>query len=155
MINSIKNSFVRFFKNLKEGVKPKNIKVKINEMPRMNQVYWSKLIVGITIGLIFGLTNFTNWPAGLTLLLIYIALSVGWFLYLRKEETGIKVRQYFTSAIFQYFITAVAVWALLWNILYVPTSHFSYLNYPQVKIYNLLIISPENLISKMLSKMLM
>lgn len=154
MINSIKNSFTRFFKNLKEGVKPKNIKTKINEMPRMNQVYWSKLIVGITVGLIFGLTNFTNWPAGLTLLLIYIALSVGWFLHLRNEDSGIKIRQYFTSAIFQYFITAIAVWALLWNVIYVPGSHFSYLNYPQDKINNFLLISPEDLIEKMTSKIL-
>ncbi len=127
MIISIKNSFVRMYKNTKEGLKPKNIKASIIEMPRMNQVYWSKLIIGFSAGLIFGLSNFTNWLPGLLLLLIYISVSIAWFLSLRKIETGIKVRQYFTSAIFQYFITAVAVWTLIWNILYVPESHFEYL----------------------------
>ena len=77
------------------------------------------------LGIIFGVTNFTNWPAGLTLLLIYIGVSVAWFLTLRKIETGIKARQYFTSAIFQYFITAVAVWTLIWNLMYVPETDFA------------------------------
>ena len=104
MINSTKNAFVRFGKSAKEGFTPKNIKANILEMPRMNQVYWSKLITAFIVGLIFGFTNFTHWPAGLTLLFIYIALSLTWFLALRKVETGIKVRQYFTSAIFQYFV---------------------------------------------------
>lgn len=127
MINSIKRSFVRFFRDMKNGLKPKNIKASILEMPRMNQVYWSKLLVGFIVGIIFGLANFTSWPAGLTLLLIYISMSVAWFLGFRKIETGIKTRQYFTSAIFQYFITAVAVWTLIWNILYVPETNFPYL----------------------------
>jgi len=129
MINSIKKSFVRFGKSIKEGLNPSNIKASIQEMPRMNQVYWSKLITGFLVGMIFGLTNFTHWPAGLTLLFIYIALSLTWFLALRKVETGIKVRQYFTSAIFQYFISAVAIWALIWNLLYVPPSEFEYIGF--------------------------
>ena len=129
MINSIKNSFVRFGNSIKEGVKPQNIKANILDMPRMNQVYWSKLITGFLVGLIFGLTNFTHWPAGLTLLSIYIGLSLTWFLALRKVETGIKVRQYFTSALFQYFISAVAIWALLWNLLYVSGSRFQYIGF--------------------------
>ncbi len=127
MINGIKNSFVRMYKNTKEGLKPKNIKAKILEMPRMNQVYWSKLIIGFFVGLFFGLFNFTNWIPGLLLLLIYIGMSVTWFLAFRKIETGIKTRQYFTSALFQYFITAVAIWTLIWNIMYVPESNFEYL----------------------------
>ncbi|MHA1199034.1 MAG: hypothetical protein ACTSQF_06760 [Candidatus Heimdallarchaeaceae archaeon] len=126
MINGIKNAFVRMYKNTKEGLKPKNIKASILEMPRMNQVYWSKLLVGFTAGLIFGLTNFTNWLPGVILLIIYIGISLAWFLTFRKIETGIKTRQYFTSAVFQYFISAVAIWTLIWNIIYVPESFFIY-----------------------------
>lgn len=146
MINSIKKSFVNFYKGTKEGIKPKNMKAKILAMPRMNQVYWSKLLAGFLVGLIFGLSNFTHWPAGLTMLFIYIAISVTWFLALRKTEKGIKVRQYFTSAIFQYFITAVAVWALVWNILYVPGSFFQYIGFETMPMSELADVFPPRVL---------
>ena len=120
-------------------------------MPRMNQVYWSKLILGFLVGLIFGLSNFTHWPAGLTLLFIYISVSVTWFLSLRKIEPGIKVRQYFTSAIFQYFITAVAVWALIWNILYVPESTFQYIGFETMPLSDFADLSPPRVIENIIN----
>lgn len=145
MINSIKKAFVRWFKKIKEGLKPKNIKESILAMPIMNQVYWSKVIVGSLVGLFFGLFNFTNWPAGLTLLLIYIAMSLTWFLAFRNVETGTKPRQYFTSAIFQYFITAVAIWALIWNIIYVPFSHFQYIGHEYIPLSKLVDVFSRSL----------
>jgi len=110
------------YKGIKEGLKPKNIKEKIKGMARMDQVYWSKVGIGLIVGIIFGLTGFEAWPAGVTMLLIYLIISLTWFLSFRKTETGIKVRQYFMSAMFQYFLTTVAMWTLVFNILYVPAS---------------------------------
>ena len=141
MINSIKKSFVNMYKGLKEGIKPKKMKENILAMPRMNQVYWSKLIIGFFVGLFFGIFNFTNWPAGVTLLVIYIGISLAWFFSVRKIETGIKTRQYFTSALFQYFISAVAIWALIWNIIYVPASNFQYIGFETLTISELADVS--------------
>ena len=112
----------RMYKGIKEGLKPKNIKEKIKGMARMDQVYWSKVGIGVIVGIIFGWTGFEAWPAGITMLLIYLGISLTWFLSLRNSETGIKVRQYFMSAMFQYFLTTVAMWTLIFNILYVPAS---------------------------------
>jgi len=95
-------------------------------MPTMDQVYWTKVIVAIISGVIFGVTNFRYWPAILSMLAIYLIASGLWALKMRNIETGIKTRAYFTSALFQYFITFIAVWTLLQNLLYVEQTHWIY-----------------------------
>lgn len=120
--NYLKGKISRGYKKTKEGLKPKNILEKIKNMPTLDKVYWSKVLTAFVGGIIFGVSNFTAWPAGLTMLSIFFAISTFWFLKYRKIETGIKVRQYYMSAMFQYFLTFVAVWALIWNIVYVPPT---------------------------------
>ncbi len=107
---------LKFTDKVKNSLKPKNILQKIKDMALMNQVYWSKVILAFLAGTIFGLTGFTNWPAGLTMLLIYLTASLIWMLLYRKKEPGIKIRKYFTSAVFQYFITMIAIWTIFWMI---------------------------------------
>jgi len=104
----------KIFDRIKNNLNPKNIWERIKEMPKMDHVYWSKVIIGFITGIIFGATNFTAWPAVLTMLLIFLAISGAWALYLRNKELGIKLRSYFTSAIFQYFLTTIAIWTIIW-----------------------------------------
>ena len=133
--NNLKLKFSKFWKNFKEGIKPKNIWAnlkalprntwnKIKAMPRMDQVYWTKILVGITAGIIFGVANFKSWPAALTMLGIFVVVSTIWFLAVRNIEPGIKIRQYYMSAMFQYFITMIALWTIILNIMHVPFSDF-------------------------------
>ncbi|MHA2358161.1 MAG: hypothetical protein ACXABK_05285 [Candidatus Heimdallarchaeaceae archaeon] len=98
----------------------KNFPNKIKEMPRMDQVWWSKVLAALIVGIIFGVSGFTNWPAVLTMFIIYLALSTTWFLVLRNIETGIKIRQYFLKGMFQYLITTIAIWTILWNLIAIP-----------------------------------
>ena len=105
---------LKFTDKIKNGLKPKNILQKIKDMALMNQVYWSKVIIAFLAGIIFGFTHFTHWPAGLTMLLIFLTVSSVWMLLYRKKEPGIKIRSYFTSAMFQYFITMTAIWTIIW-----------------------------------------
>lgn len=114
------------FKRIKTSLIPKNIWIKINNMAKMDQVYWSKVLIAVVSGMIFGFTNFTKWPATTTMLIIFLALSGTWALVLRKKEPGIKLRSYFTSAIFQYFISFVAIWTLVWTLMHVPDSNWLY-----------------------------
>ena len=114
------------FEQIKTSLIPKNIWVKINNMAKMDQVYWSKVLVAVVSGMIFGFSNFTKWPATTTMLIIFLALSGTWALILRKKEPGIKLRSYFTSAIFQYFISFVAIWTLVWTLMSVPDSNWLY-----------------------------
>ena len=114
----------KLFERIITSLKPKNIRVKINNMAKMDQVYWSKVLVAVVSGMIFGFSNFTEWPATTTMLIIFLALSGAWTLILRKKEPGIKIRSYFTSAIFQYFISFVAIWTLVWTLMYVPPSNW-------------------------------
>ncbi|MCK4845802.1 MAG: hypothetical protein KAS95_09025, partial [Candidatus Heimdallarchaeota archaeon] len=51
------------FKRIKTSLIPKNIWIKINNMAKMDQVYWSKVLIAVVSGMIFGFTNFTKWPA--------------------------------------------------------------------------------------------
>ncbi|MBY9001569.1 MAG: hypothetical protein KGD64_11670 [Candidatus Heimdallarchaeota archaeon] len=106
---------IKFTDKIKNSLKPKNILEKIKDMVLMNQVYWSKIITAFLAGLIFGVTHFARWPAGLTMLLIFLTISSVWMLLYRKKEPGIKIRAYFTSAMFQYFVTFVAIWTILFN----------------------------------------
>ena len=92
-------------------------------MPRMNQVYYSKVLVGFIVGTIFGVTGFANWPAGLTMFAVYLVLSTAWMLALRNTDQGVKIRSYYTSAVFQYFMSCIAIWTLIYNLMYVaPTN---------------------------------
>ena len=111
---------------VKNSLKPKNISQKIIEMPTMNKVYWSKILLAILSGIIFGLSNFRNWPAVLTMFAIFLLSSLAWFLIMREKEPGIKVRSYFTSAMFQFFITMIALWTIIQNTMYVPPSDWTY-----------------------------
>jgi len=95
-------------------------------MPVMDKVYWSKVIIAIIAGIIFGVANFRNWPATLTMLAIYLIISGLWALKMRTAELGIKTRSFFTAGLFQYFITFIAVWTVLQNLLYVPPSDWIY-----------------------------
>ncbi|MHA1222165.1 MAG: hypothetical protein ACTSX6_06195 [Candidatus Heimdallarchaeaceae archaeon] len=122
--NYIKRKVSNFFSKTKQAFIPRNIVEKIINMPRMDQVYWSKIIIGFFSGVIFGLTNFKEWPAALTMLLIFLLISTTWFLYLRNKEPGIKARSYYTSAMFQFFITMIAIWTLILNLVYLP--HYDY-----------------------------
>ncbi len=114
------------FKRTITGLNPTNIREKINKMAKMDQVYWSKVLIAGVTGMIFGFSNFTKWPATTTMLIIFLAISGAWALILRKKEPGIKIRSYFTSAIFQYFISFVAIWTLIWTLMSVPESHWLY-----------------------------
>ena len=120
--NYLKGKITRGYKKTKEGLKPKNIIASLKNMASLDKVYWSKVGAAFVFGIIFGLANFTHYLAGLTMLVIFLAISTAWFLRLRKVETGIKIRQYYMSAMFQYFLSFIAVWALIWNIVYVPSS---------------------------------
>lgn len=102
---------------VKNYLNPKNILQKIKDMPRMDQVWWSKVLAGLIVGFTFGLTSFTNWPAILTMFIIYLLISAAWFLALRNVETGIKIRQYFLKGLFQYMLTAIAIWTIIWNVI--------------------------------------
>lgn len=113
----LKGKISRGYKKTKEGLKPKNIIEKIKNLPTLDKVYWSKVLTAFVGGIIFGASNFVAWPAGLTMLAIFLGISTFWFLRYRTIETGIKVRQYYMSAMFQYFLSFVAVWALIWNIM--------------------------------------
>ncbi|MHA1345501.1 MAG: hypothetical protein ACTSVO_10315 [Candidatus Heimdallarchaeaceae archaeon] len=106
---------LKFTDKVKNSLKPKNILKKIQDMALMNQVYWSKIVMAFLVGMIFGFTHFIRWPASLTMLLIFLAISLVWLLLYRKKEPGIKIRSYFTSAMFQYFITFIAVWTIIFN----------------------------------------
>jgi len=117
---------IKSFERTKTSLNPNNIREKIHKMAKMDQVYWSKVLVAIISGMIFGFSNFTKWPATTTMLIIFLALSGAWALTLRKKEPGIKIRSYFTSAIFQYFISFVAIWTLVWTLMYVPESFWPY-----------------------------
>lgn len=112
------------FKNIKNGLKPKNIANKIKNLPRMDQVYWTKLLSGVVAGIIFGVSNFRSWPAALTMFGLFVIISTTWFLVLRNIEPGIKIRQYYTSALFQYFITMIAIWTIILNVMHVPYADF-------------------------------
>jgi hypothetical protein len=114
----------KIFNRIKEALKPKNIAEKIKGMPRMDQVYWSKVIAAVLIGIIFGVSNFSNWPAILTMFAIYVIISGTWFLALRKVEPGIKIRSYFLKGLMQYLITAIALWTLILNLMYIPFADF-------------------------------
>ena len=122
--NNLKLKLSKSWKNFKEGIKPKNIIQKIKTMPRMDQVYWSKLLIGIVSGIIFGVANFKSWPAALTMFAIFVIISTVWFLSVRNIEPGIKIRQYYMSAMFQYFITMIALWTIILNVMHVPFSDF-------------------------------
>ena len=122
--NNLKQKLSKSWKNFKEGIKPKNIIHKIKTMPRMDQVYWSKLLTGIIAGIIFGVANFKSWPAALTMLVIFVIVSTVWYFSVRNIEPGIKIRQYYMSAMFQYFITMIAIWTIILNVMHVPFSDF-------------------------------
>ncbi|MHA1866786.1 MAG: hypothetical protein ACTSXD_01825 [Candidatus Heimdallarchaeaceae archaeon] len=111
---------------VKNNLNPVNWLEKIKEMPLTNKMYYSKILVGIVTGIIFGVTNFRNWPAGLTLLVVFLLLSSVWFLIYRNKNTGLKARSFYTSAIFQFFIVAIAVWTLILNMLYIPETNWVY-----------------------------
>lgn len=106
---------LKFTDKIKNNLKPKNILQKIKDMAIMNQVYWSKVVLAFVAGSIFGAIHFVKWPAALTMLLLFLGLSLFWMLMYRKKEPGIKVRSYFTSAMFQYFITMIAIWTIIFN----------------------------------------
>ncbi len=106
---------LKFTDKIKNNLKPKNIFQKIKDMAIMNQVYWSKVVLAFVAGIIFGATHFVKWPAALTMLLLFLGVSLVWMLIYRKKEPGIKVRSYFTSAMFQYFITMIAIWTIVFN----------------------------------------
>ncbi|NPD89884.1 MAG: hypothetical protein HGN29_14315 [Asgard group archaeon] len=114
----------KIFNRIKEIFKPKNIAEKIRNMPRLDQVYWSKVVAAILIGIIFGVSNFSNWPAVLVMFAIYVLISGGWWLAVRKTEPGIKVRSYFLKGLMQYLITAIALWTLILNMMYIPPADF-------------------------------
>jgi len=122
--NYLKGKITRGYKKIKEGLKPKNIIKNLKNLPTLDKVYWSKVVSAFVFGVIFGAANFVAWPAGLTMLAIFLGISTFWFLKYRKVETGIKIRQYYMSAMFQYFLSFIAVWALIWNIIYVPVTHW-------------------------------
>ena len=122
--NYLKGKITRGYKKTKEGLKPKNIIKNIKNLPTLDKVYWSKVVSAFVFGVIFGAANFVAWPAGLTMLAIFLGISTFWFLKYRKVETGIKIRQYYMSAMFQYFLSFIAVWALIWNIIYVPATNW-------------------------------
>lgn len=105
---------LKFTDKIKNSLKPKNILQKIKDMAVMNQVYWSKVVLAFVAGSIFGAAHFVRWPATLTMLLLFLTISLVWMLLFRKKEPGIKIRSYFTSAMFQYFITMTAIWSLVW-----------------------------------------
>ena len=107
---------LKFTDKVKNNLKPKIILQKIKNMAVMNQVYWSKVVLAFVAGAIFGATHFVNWPASLTMLLLFLGVSLAWMLVFRKKEPGIKIRSYFTSAMFQYFITLIAIWTIIFNI---------------------------------------
>ncbi|MCK4973136.1 MAG: Rab5-interacting family protein [Candidatus Heimdallarchaeota archaeon] len=107
---------LKFTDKVKNSLKPKNILQKIKDMAVMNQVYWSKVVLAFVAGAIFGATHFVKWPAALTMLLLFLGVSTAWLLMYRKKEPGIKIRSYFTSAMFQYFITMIAIWTIIFNI---------------------------------------
>ena len=111
---------------VKNNLNPVNWLEKIKEMPLTNKMYYSKVLVGIVTGIIFGVTNFRNWPAGLTLLVVFLLLSSVWFLIYRNKNTGLKARSFYTSAIFQFFIVTIAVWTLILNMLYIPETNWVY-----------------------------
>jgi len=111
---------------VKNNLNPVNWLDSIKEMPLMNKVYYSKVLLGFIVGIIFGVTNFRNWPAGLTLIGIYLLISSIWALIYRNKNTGVKLRSYYTSAVFQFFVVVIAVWTLLLNLLYVPESNWNY-----------------------------
>lgn len=121
LLVSSKTSYVERVKNY---LKPQNIVTRIKEWPVLDQVYWSKVLSAIIGGIIFGLTNFVQWPAVLTMFAIFLVLSSIWAYIMRNKEQGIKRRAYYTSAIFQYFITFIAIWTIIQNALYVPPSNW-------------------------------
>jgi hypothetical protein len=116
--------FNKIFNKIIEFFKPKNIAARIKVMPRMDQIYWSKVIAAILIGVIFGVSNFSNWPAVLTMFGIYVIISGAWALAVRKVEPGIKIRSYFLKGLMQYLITSIALWTLILNLMYVPFADF-------------------------------
>ena len=118
-MNKIKNK-------VKNNLNPVNWLEKIKEMPLTNKMYYSKVLVGIVTGIIFGVTNFRNWPAGLTLLGVFLLTSSVWFLIYRNKNTGLKNKSFYTSAIFQFFIVTIAVWTLILNLLYIPETNWVY-----------------------------
>ncbi|UJG40323.1 MAG: hypothetical protein K9W45_10835 [Candidatus Heimdallarchaeum aukensis] len=118
-MNKIKNK-------VKNNLNPVNWLEKIKEMPLTNKMYYSKVLVGIVTGIIFGVTNFRNWPAGLTLLGVFLLTSSVWFLIYRNKNTGLKTKSFYTSAIFQFFIVTIAVWTLILNLLYIPETNWVY-----------------------------
>ncbi|MHA1116517.1 MAG: hypothetical protein ACTSPJ_10130 [Candidatus Heimdallarchaeaceae archaeon] len=118
-MNKIKNK-------VKNNLNPVNWLEKIKEMPLTNKMYYSKVLVGIVTGIIFGVTNFRNWPAGLTLLGVFLLISSVWFLIYRNKNTGLKNKSFYTSAIFQFFIVTIAVWTLILNLLYIPETNWVY-----------------------------
>jgi len=107
---------LKFTDKVKNNLKPKIILQKIKNMAVMNQVYWSKVVLAFVAGAIFFFFFFVKWPASLTMLLIFLGVCLAWMLVFRKKEPGIKIRSYFTSAMFQYFITMIAIWTIIFNI---------------------------------------
>ncbi|MHA1686661.1 MAG: hypothetical protein ACTSYD_09695 [Candidatus Heimdallarchaeaceae archaeon] len=118
------SSKTKYVERVKNYLKPQNIATRINSLPLMDKVYWSKVIVSLIGGTVFGLTDFRAWPAVLTMFAIFLIISTIWALAMKNKEQGIKLRAYYTSAIFQYLITFVAVWTIIQNALYVPPSNW-------------------------------
>ena len=116
--------FNKIFNKIIEFFKPKNIAAKVKAMPRMDQIYWSKVIAAILIGIIFGVSNFANYPAVLTMFGLYVIISGAWALAVRKVEPGIKILSYFLKGLMQYLITAIALWTLILNLMYIPFADF-------------------------------
>lgn len=111
----------KIIEGIKNTFSPKNIIEKIKMMPTMEQIYWSKVVIAIIAGIIFALTKLVRLPGVLTMIGIYIVISSIWAYTQKDKLPGVKIRTYFTKGMMQFFITMIVVWALLFNIIMVPT----------------------------------
>ncbi len=111
---------------VKNSLNPVNWIEQIKEMPLTSKMYYSKVLVAFIVGIVFGTTNFRNWPAVLTMIVVYLIVSGIWALIYNNKNTGLKTRSFFTSAVFQFFIIVIAMWTLILNLMYVEPSNWQF-----------------------------
>ena len=83
-----------------------------------NKVFWIKVVIGIIVGLVLGLTGIVGWLGiGIGFGMMAATYPITVFIFkIKPEEVGGK-RKLATSGLLQYFLVWLAVWILLYTIL--------------------------------------
>ncbi len=105
----------KYISRFKNNLNPKNMWENFMFLPLSEQMYWSKVVFGILIGMIFGFANFTGGIALLVAFLLYFAITAVWIILFKRLEPEMKVRSIILKGFFQYILTLIVIWTLIQN----------------------------------------